>query len=251
MRTEPIEGDAPAQAYARARKLLPKRLQPMARGLRKRLAAKAPDLAPPFSWVYSFTQVSAPRQRSIVEKAQALVAAGVAGDFVECGVLDGGTAALLAYAARHDARRVHLFDAWAGMPPATPEDGPGARKWEGEIVGSPARVARALKRVGANTDNIVIHRGWFEDTLPSANIGAIAFLHVDCDFFAPTSLVLETFLPRMVPGGIVQIDDYTSFEGCRRAVNATLERRPDLRLIIDDGPGGAIYVRIPRPGRTG
>jgi Macrocin-O-methyltransferase (TylF) len=59
----------------------------------------------------------------------------VAGAVVECGVLDGGTAALMAWATNGStpARPVHLFDAWEGVPETTPEDGAdaaaGSKKW--------------------------------------------------------------------------------------------------------------------------
>ncbi|MEO1470290.1 MAG: TylF/MycF/NovP-related O-methyltransferase [Pseudomonadota bacterium] len=245
LKSERVAGDAPRQSWGLIRRILPKSLHPFARGLKKRLFREGYRPEEPFCWTYPFTQVSRRRQESILEKTEALVRDGVAGDFVECGVLDGGTAALMAYAARADDRRVHLFDAWAGMPEIALQDGEGSRKWVGDIVGSPRRVRAVLGKVGANTANIVIHQGWFDDTLPVSEVERIAFLHIDCDFYEPTKLVLETFVPRMVSGGWVQIDDYTSFEGCRVAVNAFLETRPDLSLTVEDGPGGAIHFRVP------
>ncbi|WP_052265277.1 TylF/MycF/NovP-related O-methyltransferase [Ruegeria sp. ANG-R] len=238
-----IEGDAPSQSFPLLRRILPKKLHPFARGVRKRLIADGFRSEKPFCWTYPYTQVSTRRQDSILEKAEALVRAGTKGHFVECGVLDGGTAAILAYAARNDDRKISLFDAWEGMPEATAEDGAGSQKWVGDIVGSPKRVKSILTKVGARIDNIEIHRGWFEDTLPVSNIQEIAFLHIDCDFFSPTKLVLETFVPKVVKGGWVQIDDYTAFEGCRLAVNEFIEANPWVELTVEDVPGGAIYFR--------
>lgn len=243
MRTDPIAGDAPAQSYRLIRKILPKRLHPFARGIRKRFERRGRRTEEPFCWTYPYTQVSKSRQDSILAKATELVTRRVEGDFVECGVLDGGTAALLAYAARGENRLVHLFDAWEGMPEPTVQDGAGSKKWAGDIVGSPRRVRNVLKRVGANTANIRIHKGWFSDTLPASDIDRVAFLHIDCDFYEPTKLVLETFFPKLVPGAWVQIDDYTSFEGCRVAVNEFIEANPEINLITDDVPGGATYFR--------
>ena len=245
MKTDPVTGDSPQQSYALLRKLLFKRLHPFARGLKKRILKEGYRPEEPFCWTYAYAQASRRRQDSILEKARTLVADGVKGDFVECGVLDGGTAALLAYAARNDDRKIRLFDAWMGLPEADPQDGGGAQRWVGDVVGSPRRVRRILRKVGAREGNVVIHRGWFEDTLPIAEVDRIAFLHIDCDFYAPTKLVLETFMPRMVPGGWVQIDDYVAFEGCRVAVNEYLQTRPELVLEVDEAPGGAICIRIP------
>lgn len=239
------QDDAPKQSYRLLRRFLPRRLQPFLRGVRKRVLREGYRDAEPFRHIYAHTQTSIPRQDSLLAKACQLVEDGVEGDFVECGVLDGGTAALMAYAARDDLRKVHLFDAWQGLPEVSAADGDGAQPWVGEVVGSPKRVVQVLRRVGANMDNVVFHKGWFEETLPQARIGKIALLHIDCDFHDPTLLVLRSLVPQMVSGGWVQIDDYTSFRGCRTAVDRYLSEHPRYRLIVEDRPGGAIYFRIP------
>lgn len=239
-----IEGDAPKQSYRLLRKFLPKRLQPFARGLRKWLSGHGLRVEKPYCWTYTFTQVSKYRQESILDKTEQLVRDGIEGDFVECGVLDGGTAALMAYSARSDDRRLHLFDAWSGMPETVEKDGSGSDAWVGENVGSPKRVRRVLKKVGASMNNVEIHKGWFNDTIPASSIEKIAFLHIDCDFYEPTCLVLNSFVPKMVKGGWVQIDDYTSFEGCRLAVNEFIEQHSDIQLTVEGRPGGAIYFQM-------
>lgn len=241
----PLPEAAPEQTFKYLRRLIPRRLHPYARGLRKRLQKIGVSQEEPFSSIFEFTQVSPARQRSILEKTTALVAEGIPGHFVECGVLDGGTAALQAYAARNDDREVHLFDAWQGLPEATEKDGEGVDRFNGDVVGSPRRVRTVLKRVGASMDNVVFHRGWFNDTIPHVQFDQIAFLHVDCDLYEPTGFVLNAFYPQMVSGGWVQIDDYTAFEGSRVAVNEFLDAHPELDLQVDDGPGGAIYFRVP------
>lgn len=245
MKSDPVENDAPHQPYPILRRLIPKKLHPLARSISKRLTQETYRPEEPYCWTYAYTGLSMRRQESILEKATVLVADGVEGDFVECGVLDGGTSALLAYAARHDDRRIHLFDAWQGLPDTVPEDGEGAKKWVGDVVGSPKRVRNVLSKVGANTKNVVVHHGWFNDTLPKCGIEKIAFLHIDCDFYEPTKLVLETLVPMVVKGGWVQIDDYTGFEGSRKAVNGFLEMHPDIILTVEDVPGGAIYFQMP------
>lgn len=241
-----VSGDAPEQSYALLRKVLPKGLQPYLRGLRKTVLKEGYRDQEPFCHIFAHTQSTLPRQDSILKKTSALVADRIDGDFVECGVLDGGTAAIMAYACRSDTgRRVHLFDAWQGLPESTEKDGEGARKWVGEVVGSPRRVVQVLKKVGARMDGVVFHKGWFHDTLPTAGVERVAFLHIDCDFYDPTMLVLETFVPKMVSGGYIQIDDYVAFEGCRLAVDEFLERHPHLSLVVEDKPGGAIWIAIP------
>ena len=63
-----------------------------------------------------------------------------------------------------------------------------------------------------------------------AKIPQIALLHIDADFYELVRLALETWEPRVSPGGYIQIDDYSSFIGCKRAVDEYLNERPHLKL---------------------
>ena len=243
MRNQSISDDgSPPQKHRLIRRLLPKFLHPWARGVRKRWLKQGYRNQEPYKWTYSYTQASAARQEHILHSCQRLIEMDIPGAFVECGVLDGGTAALMAYAARKDARQVHLFDAWKGLPAASAQDGPGARRWVDDVVGSPRRVTKVMKAVGARMDQVIMHKGWFHETFRSADIEEIAFLHIDCDFYEPVRLCLNMWWPKMVKGGIVQIDDYEAFQGCRAAVDEFLAANPALRLVIEDRPGGAMYI---------
>jgi O-methyltransferase len=155
--------------------------------------------------------------------AERLNVTGVGGAFVECGVYRGGSAGMLAHQAmRASDRELWLFDAFAGMPEASEQDDDRSRDIEGQFVGSEAQTRRILERVGMDPRRTHIEVGWFEDTFPSAETGEVALLHVDCDFYDPVKLTLETFYPRLVPGAYVVINDYGSYEGCRVATDEFL-----------------------------
>jgi O-methyltransferase len=47
---------------------------------------------------------------------------------------------------------------------------------------------------------------------------------VDCDFYKPVKLVLETFYDRVEPLGYIILNDYGSFEGCRKATDEFLNK---------------------------
>jgi hypothetical protein len=98
-----------------------KRLQPLLRGLRKRYQRMFLKLDEPYKSVFPYTQVHEIRQHNLVRLANLVVEDGVPGAIVECGVLDGGTAALMAWGSRNarPPREVHLFDAWEGLPETT------------------------------------------------------------------------------------------------------------------------------------
>lgn len=48
---------------------------------------------------------------------------------------------------------------------------------------------------------------------------AVAFAHLDGDWYPAISTFLQHILPRLSPGGMVLIDDYYDWNGCREAVD--------------------------------
>jgi O-methyltransferase len=152
---------------------------------------------------------------------------GVRGDFVECGVYRGGSAGVLGHAAMRSpfARKLWLYDSFAGMPEATDRDDDHSHAIAGQFIGSEAQTRRILQRVGVPDDRVAIIVGRFEETLPKAERPPIAILHVDCDFYEPVVLTLETFYDHVEPLGCVVFNDYGSFQGCRRATDEFLTRR--------------------------
>lgn len=57
----------------------------------------------------------------------------------------------------------------------------------------------------------------------------IALLHLDMDIYEPTKFVLEQIFDRVVPNGIIVIDDYNAVNGATRAVDEFVERK-NLKL---------------------
>ena len=149
---------------------------------------------------------------------------GVPGDFVETGVYRGGTAGVLADQVMKapTARRLWLFDAFAGMPAASEKDDDRSRAIEGQYVGSEEQTKKILSAVKMDPDRTELRVGWYDDTFPHADVGEIALLHVDCDFYDPVKLTLETFYDRVAEGGYVVINDYGSYEGAKIAVEEFL-----------------------------
>ena len=47
----------------------------------------------------------------------------------------------------------------------------------------------------------------------------IALLHIDVDVLEPTKLVLEQLWDKIVPGGVLMLDDYSTVEGATKAVD--------------------------------
>ncbi len=238
--------EAPDQQWTLLRRLLPARMQPLLRGLRKRYQRRRFKLEEPFHTVYPYTQATRWRQRNILRLAELVADRQVQGDIVECGVLDGGMSGLMAYGTRSTNKTVHLFDAWRGLPPSTAEDGRSAKRWERQVVGSPRRVRGLMRELGIAAERLRFHRGWFHETFPQVQIPAICLLHIDPDFYEPVKLCLERWYPHVSPGGFIQIDDYAAFQGCRRAVDEFLVANPSLTLEeYGEGESRAFYIQIP------
>lgn len=227
-----IYEEAPPQSYSRLRKFIPKPLQPYLRGLRKRLDRSRHSLKEPYYSAFPYTQVHSIRQENLIRLAGLIEERDIPGAVLECGVLDGGTAALMAYATSVSARDVHLFDSWSGLPDVTDKDGTASKKWAGDVVGSPRRVVSVMRKLDVAVGRIHFHQGWFDQTFATANIDKIALLHIDADFYESVRLSLETWFPKLSVGGFVQIDDYSAFAGCRRAVDEFCAARPEVELDI-------------------
>jgi len=181
----------------------------------------------PIRTVRAYSMLSYINLFFLQELARRSDALGLLGDFVECGVYRGGSAGVLGYQAMrsHANRMLWLYDAFAGMPAATKMDDDHSRAIVGKFVGSEAQTHRILRRLDVPESRYKIVRGWFEDTLPKADFHRISLLHVDCDFYEPVKLVLETFYPRIEPNGFVVLNDYGSFAGCRAATDEFLARK--------------------------
>ena len=239
---------APRQSWRWLRPLLPKRFQPALRGLRKRCQRMFMNLDEPYRSVFPFTQAHPVRQQNLVRLGEFITKEDIPGAVVECGVLDGGTAALMAWASRSadPARSVHLFDAWEGLPVTTAEDGAEAAVWTGQVVGSPVRVIAVMRTLLVANERVNFYVGWFDDTFPKVNVPQVALVHIDCDFYKPTKLCLDKWYPVLSPGGFMQFDDYDAFLGCRRAVDEFLAIHPELKMQTIGESGKAYFIQKPR-----
>lgn len=170
-----------------------------------------------------YTMLSTRRLEKLYYLVQQLGRHRIEGDIVECGVWNGGSAAIMA-AALHEspegpARDLWLCDSFVGLPPPGEHDGTRERSWyfEGWNRGERANVEEILThyRVSPESQHYVV--GWFEETLPDIAVQNVALLHVDGDWYDSVKVVLEQLYDRVVPGGYVVLDDYGHWQGCRKA----------------------------------
>lgn len=73
--------------------------------------------------------------------------------------------------------------------------------------------------------NIKLIKGLFQDTITDK--GPVAFAHIDCDWYDSVMVCLKRIVPRLVRGGILVIDDYDCWSGCRRATDEYFKNKRD------------------------
>lgn len=208
-------------------------------------------------FVQPYTMVGYERLMNAYDVVQHAERKGLPGAIVECGVFKGGSAAVMTMAAS-PVRKVWLFDSFEGLPEPTAEDGPMAVEYSGHRVGGalepigqcvgPLDIVKELffEKLGVDVSRVVIRQGWFQETLPLARheIGPIAVLRLDGDWYDSTKVCLENLYDLVVPGGFVIIDDYGYWEGCRRAVDEFLAaRKLDIALVPVDDSG--VWFEVP------
>ena len=213
-----------------------------------------------FKKVYPYTMVGYPRLSNAYELAKIVKNQKLEGVFAECGVWKGGCAAVMAFVAQKEGigRKTWLFDSFEGLPEPTKEDGKMAadyaqNKSEGKLetinkcVGTLDEVKKILFEIlKINPKNIVIEKGWFQDTLPFAKqkIGKISILRLDGDWYESTKVCLENLYDNVVKEGYIIIDDYSYWEGAKRALDEFFaERNIKPELIKIDSAG--VYFKKP------
>lgn len=164
------------------------------------------------------------------------------GDFMECGVLRGGSAAVLIDNANCD-RNVWLCDTFGEFPPKGKED---VGKTAAVSIGFTVDFVRSsLIKWGLDVSKVKFVQGLFGDTLPDTmkKIDRLALVNFDGDWY---DSVMESFphiLKKLVPGGILIIHDYPGYEGLVKAVHKFI-RPQDLRPFTDPRePANVYYVR--------
>ena len=184
-----------------------------------------------------WTMLGPRRGRTLHRLAQEVDRAGVPGVLVDCGAWNGGSTILLSAGAPK--REVWAFDSFQGLPTPGELDGRQSEGLGGELIASEQKLRAGFERF-ADPARLHVRAGWFEETLEVAadEVGPVAVLHCDGDWYDSVLLTLEVMYPLVSPGGFVVIDDYGTFPGAQRATDEYRLRAGDsapLRRIDHTG----------------
>ena len=185
------------------------------------------------------------------QRVREVLANDVPGAFVECGVARGGCASLIAMVAAEDSRQCWFFDSFAGLPDPTDDDFQEGKTGDhvrplprGSCYGGIEQVSQLLfEHFHINRDKVRLVKGWFQDTCPpvAEEVGEIAFLRIDGDWYDSTKLCLDVFYDQVAPGGFLLIDDYFSCYGARKATDEFIEQHGLEVRLVSDGRGGCSF----------
>lgn len=180
----------------------------------------------------------------------------IKGALVECGVAEGGTAAMMALTNQHVGHQSRLkwfFDSYEGLPEPTEEDYQGGRTGhfvrplpKGACLGTIEQVSELMfDKLGLPRREIHLIKGWFQDSIPAyrQEVGNIAVLRLDGDWYESTKIPLENFYDQISPGGFIIIDDYSTCYGSSRAVDEFRQERQITSPLHSDGRGGVWFQK--------
>ena len=166
---------------------------------------------------------------------------GLPGDIIEFGTYKANS--LIRFATfRHlfeadDSRKIFAFDAFGDFPTASgmsKEDLAFVDSFES--AGGPGLSTLQIEQILSlkGFKNIQLIQGDVATTLPTfLNDNPnqrFSLIHLDCDTYEPTKVVLENLWNRVVRGGVMIFDDYGITEGETRAVDYFLNQRKELQL---------------------
>jgi O-methyltransferase len=184
-----------------------------------------PDIRDPLFWElydrtkrYSMLQVTG--LHNLYQSIRYIAANQIPGNLIECGVFLGGTSIFAALCMRHmglTSRKLFLSDTFEGFPAGSSD----IKK--GQVIAGPhfdnfADIVRSnIKSELGEAPEIELVPGDVAKTLPKLDTG-------------PLSLVTELY-PKLVPGGVLIVDDYGIYEGSRRATDEYLGGLPSPPLF--------------------
>lgn len=173
----------------------------------------------------------------------------IEGDFIETGCALGGSSILIAKF-KKEKRNFYVYDSFEMMPEPGEKDGADVHERysvikSGEskgIKGDPyygyekdllGKVKNNFSNYNINPDNQNIYfvKGYYEDTLIINK--PVAFAHIDCDWYDSVLVSLERIVPFLVIGGVLIIDDYYCYSGCKNATDEYFKDKLDSFTFIE------------------
>lgn len=208
------------------------------------------------SLAQKYSMVDESKLQNFLKQIDYVCSNNIDGAIVECGVWKGGAICMAtSYLKKKNIHKnVYAFDSFEGLPKPNDIDyvidtGILAK----DICGVPDDVNNncyasvetfydTMNKFNLSRDDIQIKKGWFEKTtidFPES----IALLRFDGDWYKSTMDVLTNLFDKISLGGVLIFDDYTYWNGNKKAVDDFLEQihyKPTLHFTH---PGEAWFIK--------
>ena len=157
------------------------------------------------------------------------------GTIIEAGCALGGSAIVIA-SAKSKTRTLQIFDTFGLIPPPSDNDendsinryddiisgnaqGIEGNTYYGYLKDLKAQVELNFEQAGLSVseNQIELIQGLFEEKLWINQ--PVILAHIDCDWYNSVLVCLERIVPNLLTGGLLVIDDYYHWAGCRKAVD--------------------------------
>ena len=191
------------------------------------------------------TSVETDQEKSLMWRLQVLAWAAqnalfVEGDFVECGVLKGLCSEVICkYLGFQDLpRRFFLYDTFAGMPEETSTEQERSQYPSYMKMDSDSLYKQVCDRF-AVYGNVQVVKGIVPNSFAQAAPEKIAFMHLDMNSEQAEILALEHLFDKIVPGGIIVLDDFgwnSAINQCKAEL-AFMRNRGHAILELPTGQG--------------
>jgi O-methyltransferase len=159
------------------------------------------------------------------------------GCIVECGVWKGGMiCGASKFAINNNInRKFYAFDSYEGFPEPTEKDivaytNESALKLDNWGVKSApvnleslTTLLECMNLLSIPIDMIIPIKGWFKDTVPLFD-KKIVILRLDGDWYDSTKVCLDYLYDKVISGGIIILDDYGYWKGCKEATDEFLSK---------------------------
>ena len=143
-------------------------------------------------------------------------------------------------------RRIFLYDTFAGMVEPEKRDSqildgkPAFNEFKSNLredhnewnYASIEEVKTNTVSTGYDPEKIILVKGRVEDTIPKTVPSRISLLRLDTDFYSSTKWELIHLYPLVSLGGVVLIDDYGHWAGCKEAVDEYIEQN-NVRILLN------------------
>lgn len=124
------------------------------------------------------------------------------GDMAEVGVFRGGCSLWMKL---HSNKHLFVLDTFEGMPDSLPVD----HHKKGDFKNTSLQHVTEL--LEAYKDQVTVLQGIFpKENAEHLSNRKFSLVHIDVDIYESTKECLEFFYPRMLPGSVMVLDDYTT-----------------------------------------